>query len=90
MVEKMKFKKMLHPSDQLTVTCTVVSMHEESAMFETKVEVEGKVVTTGMMMVGISARDKMGKKFMKTLDLLEDRYAFLLRDAEIIEEENIV
>ncbi len=84
MVEKMKFKKMLHPSDQLIVTATVLSLHEESALFETKVEVEGRIVTKGTLMVGISSRDKTGKNFSKTLDILEARYAFLLRDAEII------
>ena len=91
MVEKMKFKKMLHPSDQLIVTATVVSLHDESAMFSAKVEVDGKVATTGTIMVGIMHRDTVredsfreGVKFTKTLDLLEERYAFLLRDVAII------
>jgi hypothetical protein len=35
-------------------------------------------------MVGISPVEKTGKNFSKTMDLLEERYAFLLRDAEII------
>jgi 3-hydroxyacyl-[acyl-carrier-protein] dehydratase len=84
MVEKMKFKKMLHPSDQLIVTANVLSMHEESALFEAKVVVNGKVATSGTLMVGISPVEKTGKNFSKTMDLLEERYAFLLRDAEII------
>lgn len=85
MVEKMKFKKMLHPSDQLIGTATVISQHAESAMFNVKIEVEGKVVTSGTLMVGISTRDTTGAKFSKTLDILEERYAFLLRDTQIIE-----
>jgi 3-hydroxyacyl-[acyl-carrier-protein] dehydratase len=85
MVEKMKFKKMLHPGDQLVVTVTVLSQHPESALFDAKVVVDGKVVTSGTLMVGISTRDNLGSKFAKTLDVLEDRYAFLLRDAEIMD-----
>jgi 3-hydroxyacyl-[acyl-carrier-protein] dehydratase len=84
MVEKMKFKKMVHPGDQLIVTVTALSMHEESALFETKVEVEGKVMTSGRLMVGITPLDKTGKNFTKTMAILEERYAFLLRHAEII------
>ena len=84
MVEKMKFKKMLHPSDQLIVTATVVSMHEESALFDAKVVVNGKVATSGTLMVGITSRDKTGKNFIRTLDIMKERYAFLLRDADII------
>ncbi len=85
MVEKMKFKKMLHPADQLTVTATVVSLHEESALFDTKVVVDGKVVTTGSIMVGINSRQKIGERYDKTLETFKARYDFLLRDAEIIE-----
>ena len=84
MVEKMKFKKMLHPSDQLIVTATVISLHEESALFSTKVEVEGRVVTTGTLMVGIRKLDTSGANFSKTMERLTERYAFLLRDTEII------
>lgn len=84
MVDKMKFKKMVHPGDQMIITATVLSQHEESAMFSTKIEVDGKVVTVGKIMTGIiSVNDQTGN-YKKVIDSLKEYFEFLLRDTEII------
>jgi 3-hydroxyacyl-[acyl-carrier-protein] dehydratase len=82
MVEKMKFKKMVHPGDQLIITATVVSQHEESALFETKIEVDGKIVTSGNIIVGIMAANN--PKFSKMSQSLEEHFRFLLHGAMVI------
>ncbi len=82
MVEKMKFKKMVHPGDQLIITATVVSQHEESALFETKIEVDGKIVTSGNIIVGIMSANN--PKFSKISQSLEEHFRFLLQGATII------
>lgn len=84
MVEKMKFKKIIHPGDQLLLTATVVSQHPESALFDTKIEVEGKVVTTGNIIVGIASAETSGANYAKVIQTLEDYFKPLLRGAEII------
>jgi 3-hydroxyacyl-[acyl-carrier-protein] dehydratase len=83
MVEKMKFKKMVHPGDQLIVTGTLLSQHPESALFETKIEVDGKIVTSGQMMVGIFPVAE--SKYRNVMKALEEHFSFLLQTATIIE-----
>ena len=78
MVEKMKFKKMVHPGDQLFITVTVVSQHEESALFETKIEVEGKIVTSGNIIVGIMSANN--PKFSKMSQSLEEHFRLIFPD----------
>lgn len=84
MVEKMKFKKIIHPGDQLIITATVMSQHPESAMFETKIEVDGKVVTTGNIIVGIVSAADSNASYSKVIQTLEEYYEFMLRDTEFI------
>lgn len=52
MVEKVKFRKMVRPGDQLWITCTALSDHEDSAYFEAEIRVDGEIVTTGKLSVG--------------------------------------
>jgi 3-hydroxyacyl-[acyl-carrier-protein] dehydratase len=85
MVEKLKFKKMVHPGDQLIITANVISQHSESALFEAKAEVDGKVVTTGSIMVGIVSANDSDARFLKVIQTLEAYFEFLLRGAEIVE-----
>jgi 3-hydroxyacyl-[acyl-carrier-protein] dehydratase len=82
MVEKMKFKKMVHPGDQLIVTGTLLSQHPESALFEAKIEVDGKVVTSGQLMVGTFS--VANSKYIGVMQALEAHFSFLLQTAEII------
>ncbi|MBN8678025.1 MAG: beta-hydroxyacyl-ACP dehydratase [Chitinophagales bacterium] len=84
MVEKMKFKKMVHPGDQLVITATMISQHTESAMLETKAEVDGKVVASGTIMVGIATVASHGAHFTQAIQTLESYFAFMLRDAEVV------
>lgn len=84
MVEKIKFKRMVHPGDKLFITATVVSQHEESALFDVKVVVDDKIVTSGTLMTGIVSEKNVGGNFSKAINSLRDYFAFLLRDTEII------
>lgn len=84
MVEKMKFKKLIHPGDQLIVTATVISQHPESAMFKTKIEVDGKVVTSGDIMVGIASASTSNANYSKVIQTLEEYFAFLLQGTEVV------
>lgn len=84
MVEKMKFKRMVHPGDQLVFTATVVSQHPESALFDTKAEVDGKIVASGKIMTGIVSATDSGSNFSKAIQTLESYFEFMLQGAEII------
>lgn len=84
MVEKMKFKKTIHPADQLIITATLQSQHEESAYFETKITVDGKIVTSGNIIVGIVPLQAAKNNYTKATQGLEEYFSFMLRDAEII------
>ncbi len=84
MVEKMKFKKTIHPGDQLIITATLCSQHEESAYFETQIKVDGKIVTSGNIMVGIIPFQETKNNYTKAIQGLEEYFSFLLRDTEII------
>ncbi|MEY4936153.1 MAG: 3-hydroxyacyl-[acyl-carrier-protein] dehydratase FabZ [Bacteroidota bacterium] len=83
MVEKMKFRKMVHPGDQLVVTGTVLSQHSESALFDAKIEVDGKVVTAGQLMVGTFSVEN--SKYVGVMKALETHFNFLLQNAIIID-----
>ena len=84
MVEKMKFKKMVHPGDQMIITATVISQHPESALLDTKAEVDGKIVASGSLMVGIVSAANGNPQFLKAIQTLEAYFEFMLRDAEIV------
>lgn len=84
MVEKMKFKKIIHPGDQMIITATILSQHIDSALFETKIEVDNKVVTSGQMMTGILSLNDKKFDVARVLVRLKEYYKFLLRDAEIV------
>ncbi len=83
MVEKMKFKRMVRPGDQMLITCTAVSMHPESALFNIKIEVDGATVTTGQVMVGIVTAADGGADYEKAIGTLADYFRPLLRGAVI-------
>ncbi len=83
MVEKMKFKKMVHPGDQMIITCTQLSRNEDSALFEAKIEVDGKIVTTGRIMTGIISLESKKYNVAKVMETLKQHYTFLLRDTVI-------
>lgn len=83
MVDKMKFKTMIHPGDQMIISATAVSLHEDSAMFTTKIEVGGKVVTSGKIMTGLISINEQSGKYKKAINGLKDYFEFLLRDAEV-------
>jgi 3-hydroxyacyl-[acyl-carrier-protein] dehydratase len=85
MVEKVKFKKMVHPGDQMIVTARVVSQHAESALFDATIEVDGRVVTAGRLMVGIVTAGEGKPDFEKVIGTLREYFRFLLRDAEIVQ-----
>lgn len=83
MVEKIKFRKMVHPGDQLWITCTVVSDHEDSAFFDAVIRVEGEVVTSGQIAVGkLDAYASVVSADTQTL--LKGIYHFALIGAEIL------
>lgn len=84
MVEKMKFKKIIQPGDQLIVTATVVSLHPESAMFDTKIELDGVVVTTGQIMVGITSSDTADGNYDAVIQTLKAYFKPILQGAEIV------
>ncbi|MFT4664573.1 MAG: 3-hydroxyacyl-[acyl-carrier-protein] dehydratase [Polaribacter sp.] len=84
MVEKMKFRKLIHPGDQMVITATILSQHDDSALFEAKIEVDNKVMTAGKIMVGVLPLNDKKMDISKTMEKLRDYYKFLLRDTEIV------
>ncbi len=88
MVEKMKFRKLIHPGDQMVITATVLSQHDDSALFEAKIEVDNKVMTVGKMMVGVLPLNDKKMDVSKIMEGLKGYYKFLLRDTKIIENLN--
>lgn len=84
MVEKMKFKRLIHPGDQLLVQATVVSRHDDSALFDVRMECEGHTMSTGRLMTGIVTAESMNAEYQKVIATLEEHFRFLLRDTEII------
>ena len=84
MVEKVKFKRSIHPGDQLLITARVLSQHPDSALFDVKIECEGRIMTTGTLMTGIVSASTLEGQYQKTIESLEAYYRFLLRDTDII------
>lgn len=81
MVEKMKFRRMVHPGDQMLITATVYQDHEDSAQFDVRVEVDGQSVSGGRMTVG---KVHAGSSdYRETFAGLEAYYRFPLKDAVI-------
>ncbi len=83
MVEKMKFKKMIHPGDQMIITATQLSRHEDSALFDAKIEVDDRLMTTGRLMTGIISLEDERFDVEKMMNNLREHYRFLLRDTLI-------
>jgi 3-hydroxyacyl-[acyl-carrier-protein] dehydratase len=84
MVEKMKFRKLVHPGDQLITTARIISQNPESALLEVKIEVNGSVVTSGKVVHGIHKLASTRTDYDKVIQTLEDYFAFFLKGAEII------
>ncbi len=84
MVEKMKFKRLIHPGDQLIVTARVISQHPESALFDVSITCDGQKMSNGTIMTGIVTASDRQSDYHKVIQTLEDYYRFLLRNAEII------
>jgi 3-hydroxyacyl-[acyl-carrier-protein] dehydratase len=84
MVEKMKFRKLIHPGDQMIITATILSQHDDSALFATKIEVDSKLMTSGKIMVGIIPLGDKKIDVSKIMSILKDYYKFLLRDTELV------
>lgn len=88
LVENMKFRKLIHPGDQMIITATILSQHEDSALFETKIEVDNQIMTRGKMMKGILPLNDDKFDVSKVMNRLKEYYKFLLRDTEIIDPKN--
>ncbi len=83
MVEKVKFRHMVHPGDQMLITASLEIDAPDSAQFATRIEVEGKLVATGYLVVGKVIIDAHQPEYQRTFAGLEAYYRFPLKDTVI-------
>lgn len=82
LVDKVKFRKLVKPGDQMIIKVNMTKSEEHTAYLNAEVSVKDKIVTDGNFVFSIQNDDKYypGKlKFM-----IESVYSFWLEDAEII------
>lgn len=80
MVEKMKFRKLIHPGDQMIIHAAVLSETEEAVQFNTRVLVGDQLMTSGTLLTGkINMKEDQGN-YAETFANLEKYYRFPLRD----------
>ncbi|MCO6486179.1 MAG: hypothetical protein J5I41_10450 [Saprospiraceae bacterium] len=82
-VEKTQFRQLVHPGDVLSISASLESDHEESALFSCQIHVGENLVSRGQLITGkVHDRDREGA-FRATMAGLEDFYRFPLRNTVI-------
>ncbi|MBK7342060.1 MAG: hypothetical protein IPJ06_02435 [Saprospiraceae bacterium] len=82
-VEKVKFRRMVHPGDQMRITATLEIDASDSAQFSTRIEVDGHVVASGDLVVGKVYAERQNQEYATTFAGLKRYYQFPLKDAVI-------
>ncbi len=82
-VEKVKFRKMVHPGDQMVITATLEQDHEDSAKFLTEIHVEDQLVARGSLLVGKVRAENESSDYQNTISGLEKYYRFPLKNTII-------
>jgi 3-hydroxyacyl-[acyl-carrier-protein] dehydratase len=82
MVEKIKFRRIVHPGEMLMVNVKIKSLKSDSALIEAEITSGGKRVMGGEMIFGLGDIDKFYP--IKTRHLIDAFYDYWLKDAEII------
>jgi 3-hydroxyacyl-[acyl-carrier-protein] dehydratase len=82
MVEKIKFRRIVHPGEMLMVNVKIKSLKSDSALIEADITSDGKRVMDGEMIFGLGDIDKFYP--VKTRHLIDAFYDYWLKDAEII------
>ncbi len=86
MVEKMKFKKPVHPGDLLEISARIVDKQTAFAASEIQIRCEGKLISTGKIVTGL--RPIPAEKIADERPRLRKHYAFLLRDVDYLHPKN--
>lgn len=82
-VEKVKFRRMVHPGDQMIISATLDIDAPDSAQFVTRIEVDGNVVASGTLVVGKVVADEQQPDYQQTFSSLKKYYRFPLKDTII-------
>lgn len=82
-VEKVKFRRMVHPGDQMIISATLDIDAPDSAQFVTRIEVDGNVVASGTLVVGKVVADEQQPDYQQTFSSLAKYYRFPLKDTII-------
>ena len=83
MVEKAKFRIIVHPGDQLVIAVNILSRDEEAARLECNIEVSGKLVAEARLTFSLHPSEEFYSPDLRHLMLAQ--YKIWLRDTEIIE-----
>lgn len=82
-VEKVKFRRMVHPGDQMIISATLDIDAPDSAQFVTRIKVDDKLVASGTLVVGKVVADEQQPDYQQTFASLEKYYRFPLKDTVI-------
>jgi 3-hydroxyacyl-[acyl-carrier-protein] dehydratase len=85
-IEKAKFRELIRPGNELTITVNLLSMHEESALAEGLISLKGKIVTEGRFIFVLKPAEKFYPS--KTKAFIESTYDYWLEGAEYAGFEN--
>lgn len=81
-VEQAKFRKLVHPGDQLNITLDIISFDGNSAKTESTIHVEGALVMSAKLIFSLKDADEFYAP--ESRHLIKSVYNFILKDAELI------
>ena len=83
MVEKAKFRIIVHPGDQLVIVVDIISKDDDAARLECSIKVSGKLVAEARLTFSLHPSEEFYPPDIRNLMLVQ--YNIWLRETEIID-----